>query len=322
VRPAAVTLIALLAMLAGGCGDGEGEGDAGEDLPVVLDYRRSLVVGLTHPTGPPPGADDRTCRPPPQHPRPVVLVHGTFNNRASTWNALSPLLKNMGYCVFSLNYGGRGSRNPIQATESIDTSAGQLAVFVDDVRRTTGVGKVDIVGYSQGGMMPRQYMKFHGGADKVNALIALAPSNRGTNGDLRVYADTIAAKAGRLRSVRASLVRRAYRLLDRACKACEDQLAGSRFMKRLNDPYDTLTNVHYTVISSIHDQVVTPYRSQFLPPGDHVRNIRLQDGCPQDMGDHLSMPFDSVALHYVTNALDPAHASAPACVRVRAGIGG
>ncbi|OEV22738.1 lipase, partial [Streptomyces nanshensis] len=41
-------------------------------------------------------------------------------------------------------------------------------------------GQVDIVGHSQGGMMPRYYLKFLGGAPKVNALVGIAPSNHGT----------------------------------------------------------------------------------------------------------------------------------------------
>ncbi len=38
-----------------------------------------------------------------------------------------------------------------------------------------------MVGHSQGGMMPRYYMKFLGGAAKVNKLVGLVPSNHGTS---------------------------------------------------------------------------------------------------------------------------------------------
>ena len=49
--------------------------------------------------------------------------------------------------------------------------------------RATGASQVDIVGHSQGGMMPRYYIKFLGGAAKVHTLVGLAPSNHGTTLD-------------------------------------------------------------------------------------------------------------------------------------------
>jgi triacylglycerol esterase/lipase EstA (alpha/beta hydrolase family) len=251
-----------------------------------------------------------------------VLVHGTFNNRASTWNAHSPRLKNKGYCVFSLNFGVKRPGSAIGATEAIEDSAKELAAFVDRVLATTGAGKVDIVGYSQGGMMPRQYLKFDDGATRVASLIALAPSNHGTNRDLSEMADRIAETAGRLQSVRRAAIQALRRALDSGCTACAQQLADSEFLAQLNSRAETLPGVRYTVISSVFDNVVTPYRSQFLPPGPNVTNITLQDTCKLDKGDHLSMPFDSVALQHVVNALDPDDATAPRCRRVRPALGG
>lgn len=305
--------------LVSGCGGG---GDGRDDLPVVLSFPKSLAVGFEHPTASPPGADDPDCKPSGEHPRPVVLVHGTFNNRASTWNALSPLLKNEGYCVFSLNFGAKRKGSAVGATESIDASARQLARFVDAVLRLTGAGEVDMVGYSQGGMMPRQYLRFHGGATKVASLIGLAPSNHGTNAKFRRMLERIAAAPGSTRSSREKAVAGFLLGLEKRCRACLEQLAGSAFLKRLNTPPETFAGIRYTVISSKYDQVLTPYKEQFLAPGPNVTNITLQDTCKRDRGDHLSMSFDSVALHHVTNALDPDDATPPKCVPVHPGIGG
>src|SRR6201996_7098978 len=129
-------------------------------LPVIYNG----VYGYAHasPTASPPGANNWSCKPSAAHPRPVILVHGTFADMSDSWQALSPLLYDNGYCVFALNYGsynGSGSLG-IYATGEIAASAAQLGSFVDKVLAATGSSQVDIVGHSQGGMMPRYYMRF------------------------------------------------------------------------------------------------------------------------------------------------------------------
>ncbi len=122
------------------------------------------------------------CKPSSTHPYPVVLVHGTAEDEGSNWVTLSPLLANAGYCVYAFNYGetSMSMGDHIDALGEIAASAGQLSTFVNQVLSKTGASKVDIVGHSQGGMMPNYYIKFLGGASKVHTLIGLAPSNHGT----------------------------------------------------------------------------------------------------------------------------------------------
>ena len=127
----------------------------------------------------PPGANDWACKPSAEHPYPVILVPGTFESMAKNWSTLSPYLKSKGYCVFALNY---GETNGVYATAPVTESAKELAPFVDAVRAATGAKKVDLVGHSQGGMMPRYYMGFLGGAKYVHQLVGIAPSNHGTKG--------------------------------------------------------------------------------------------------------------------------------------------
>ncbi|MDN5758662.1 MAG: alpha/beta fold hydrolase, partial [Tomitella sp.] len=108
---------------------------------------------------PPPGANDWNCEPTAEHPRAVVLVHGTYSNQ-DAWNAMSPALKAEGFCVFTLNYGKdlssvAGRMPGYFATGDIAESAGQLAVFVDRVLAATGTGQLDMVAHSQGGPMSR-----------------------------------------------------------------------------------------------------------------------------------------------------------------------
>ena len=128
----------------------------------------------TSPFGEPTGANDWDCRPSTDRPTPVVIVHGTFGDRKSLLDNLSAAMVDDGFCVYSLDYGNRG-------TGPVEQSAEQLATFVDRVRRATGAAKVSMVGHSQGGMMPRYYIKFLGGAEVVEDLVGLAPSNHGTS---------------------------------------------------------------------------------------------------------------------------------------------
>jgi triacylglycerol lipase len=233
----------------------------------------------------PPGTN--TCRPTTAHPYPVVLVHGTFENAAQNWSSLAPYLQAHGYCVYALNYGNNG-------TGDIPTSARQLKTFVEGfVLPQTGATKVDMVGHSQGGMMPRYYINVLGGAAHVNELVGLAPSNHGTTNPAAATAFS--------------------------CTACRQQYYTSAFIRSVNNP-ETQDTVDYTVIETRYDQVVTPYTSAFLAPDDaNVTNVLLQTKCPGDVSDHVGTAYDPVAFQWVRNALArttaPANESfTPACV--------
>jgi triacylglycerol lipase len=211
-----------------------------------------------------------TCKPSARHPYPVLLVPGTLI--VTTWNVVAPALTARGYCVYTFNYGNHG-------TADIVRSARKLATFVDTVLARTHAKKVSIVGHSQGGMMPRYYIKFLGGARKVDDLIGLSPSNHGTLNPM----------------ILASGV---------ACTACDQQLDGSPFLTKLNRGNETPGPVDYTVIQTLDDVTLVPYSSAFLSgPRSRVTNVTLQNACPSLYVTHLGMPSDPVVLQWVENAL-------------------
>jgi triacylglycerol lipase len=211
------------------------------------------------------------CKPPPQHPYPVVLSPGTYG--ITSWHLIGPQLAQLGYCVFTFSYGNA-------ETAAIPASAHQLATLVDRLLARTGAKRVDIVGHSEGGMMPRYYIKFLGGSAKVDDLVALAPSNHGTINP--------AAFGGALTG----------------CDACGAQQSGSSFLTQLNAGDETPAPVNYTVIATMYDEVVIPYTSAFLSgPSARVTNVTLQRQCPQDLVGHLLITSDPVALQWVENAL-------------------
>lgn len=280
---------------------------ASADLPVVY----SGAYGYAHvsPTASPPGANDWSCEPSAAHPQPVVLVHGTFADMSDNWQALSPLLKNNGWCVFALNYGSYAGSGAVgvYGTGEIRNSAKELSAFVDEVLAATGASQVDLVGHSQGGMMPRYYLKYLGGAAKTHALVGLSPSNHGTT------VDGI--------GILARFFPGGEQFTTALCPACEEQIVGSAFLAELNSGGDTVPGVEYTVIQTRYDQVVTPYTSAFLS-GSNVRNILLQNRCLLDLGDHLSMPYDHIADADVLTALDPLHPRHPLCTPILPTEGG
>ncbi|ANH90810.1 lipase [Streptomyces sp. SAT1] len=262
-----------------------------------------VPAAAAHASGAPSsGWNDYGCKPSSAHPRPVVLVHGTFGNSVDNWLGLAPYLTARGYCVFSLDYGQLPGVPVFNGLGPIDRSAGQLSAYVDKVLASTGAAKADLVGHSQGGMMPRYYLKFLGGAAKVNALVGIAPDSHGTT--LSGLTNLLPYFPG------------AKDLISAATPGLADQIAGSPFVTRLNEGGDTVPGVHYTVIATKYDEVATPWRTQYLS-GSDVRNVLLQDLCPLDLSEHVAIgTVDRIAFHEVANALDPAHATATTCASV------
>ncbi|WP_405791727.1 esterase/lipase family protein [Streptomyces sp. NBC_01506] len=250
----------------------------------------------------PPGANDWSCRPSAAHSRPVVLIHGTWANAYANWAGLAPVLKRAGHCVYALNFGAPDG-DVFKARGPVPESAKEVAAFVDKVLGATGAEQVDLVGHSQGGgLLPRWYLKFEGGAAKTHRLVGIAPSNHGTTASgmaslaksLRVL-DTTARMAG---------------------QAAKDQTVGSDVNVQLDTGGDTVPGVRYTTVVTRTDEVVTPYRQQYLAAGPDapVDNLTLQDACPVDMSAHLGIAYSTVMYGLVLNALDPASARPAHCL--------
>ncbi|MDT2008534.1 hypothetical protein FXW78_37585 [Rhodococcus opacus] len=96
----------------------------------------------------PQGMNDFSCRPSAAHPRPVLLVNGTFENSYANWAMYSPQLKADGHC--------------------------------ETVLAATGADRVDIVGHSQGGLVPLYHINRLGGESKVQDFCPEDQTNHGT----------------------------------------------------------------------------------------------------------------------------------------------
>lgn len=231
-------------------------------------------------------ANDFTCRPPADKPNPVVLVHGLGATASENWYVLAPHLAEQGYCVYAKTYGidprypSRGGIKPM------DQSAVELSAFVDEVLAATGAEKVDLVGHSEGAIMPRWYLKFLGGAAKVDHFVGWAGPNHGTN----LWGIT-------------ELRRRVPGwdgYMGASCGSCPQFMPGSDFLAELNAGDETPGQVHHTVIVTKYDELVTPYQTSFL---DGATNLVLQEVDPANFAGHTSMAWDPLTFDLTLQAL-------------------
>ncbi|HET7689761.1 MAG TPA: alpha/beta fold hydrolase [Nocardioidaceae bacterium] len=284
--------LAAVACLAALLGLTPGSAGAADELPVTYNFLVGAVAAGYPFNADPPGANIWTCKPTKAHPRPVILVHGTAGNKNTNWRTYAPLLKNNGYCVYALTYGVAPGSPPIidqlGGFTSMKGSAEKLAAFVQKVLRSTGARKVDLIGHSQGTIMPAWYVKFLGGARYVRNYVSLAPLWHGT-------------KTGEGMAPFAAVFGFDE---DEApfCTACAQFGPKSKFMARIRQGGAAVDGVRYTNIMTKYDQLVQPWWSG---REKGMRNFAVQDFCSLDLSEHFEIASDPIASVIVLNTLDP-----------------
>ncbi|AIT59965.1 lipase [Corynebacterium doosanense CAU 212 = DSM 45436] len=238
--------------------------DESESLPLIARLRPR---GHTE--------DNWTARPSEGRPWPVILVHGT-GDTPGVYQEMAHELRGDGWAVFAPGYGQR-------ATRPLQESAHNVGAYIDAVLKETGAEKAIVVGHSQGGLVVRYWMRFHGGAAKVHHLVCLATPNHGTTMG-GVISPLIKSKL-------------AEDLVDSLVKswfgpAGFQQVIGSPFIEALNDGGDLDEEVEgYTCIATRSDSVIQPPETCFLK-GENVRNLWVQDLEPRAVILHEDMPRD------------------------------
>ncbi|MEX2196270.1 MAG: alpha/beta fold hydrolase [Thermoleophilaceae bacterium] len=268
----------------------------------------ALTAAPAHaaPEDSPPGANDFSCQPSDEHPRPLVLVHGLGANMDGNWGYHSPRLKAAGYCVFALTYGvderTRAWPYVPGGVIRMEESAPELAAFVQRVLAATGASDVDLVGHSEGTVMPRWYLERLGGAAKVENFVALTPLWRGTEVVALATLRDLAGAEGSapLEGLVASF-----------CGSCPQFLRGSDYLDDLNADGEAVPGVTHTNVVTRYDLLVTPYTSGIMRDGG--TNIVLQDVCPLNLSEHALVARDPVVTQLILNALDPASAAPVRC---------
>ncbi|WP_241384480.1 esterase/lipase family protein [Rhodococcus sp. CH91] len=274
--------------------------------PAASGHAAAAEFAENNPGVAPAGSNDFSCVPTEEHPRPVVLAHGTDSSAYSDFAALAPFLAASGWCVFALNYGlADGAED--YGTGDIPVSAAQFGDFVTEVLDATGAGEVDVVGYSQGATVARYYINELGGAEFVDRWVGLAsPSYGGTFYGLGA---AFAALPGATDIVEGEF-----------SVALVQQVQGSALLTELNTPSDTVPGVQYTTIGTRVDEVIQPAGNVALR-GDGAVNYVIQDLCPQNLTGHFNMVYDPFALHLTRHALAPDRYGLGECGPVALGTG-
>ncbi|MEW2136489.1 triacylglycerol lipase [Streptomyces sp. NPDC005409] len=161
-------------------------------------------------------------------PDPVVFVHG-WNPDPSPWRSMATRFEADGWPADHLD---QWSYNSTQANA---TTAAQLAEEIDRVLARTGATKVDVVTHSMGALSSRYYLKYLGGAAKVDAWVSLGGPNHGTE---------VARWCGGA--------------------ACVEMRPGSVFLKDLNSGDETPGTTRYATWRSPCDTLINPPSSVVL----------------------------------------------------------
>ncbi|GGF45672.1 lipase [Marmoricola endophyticus] len=225
---------------------------------------------------------------PTKGPAPVLLVPGTTQSPEANfdWN-YEPAFTAQGraWCAVRLPAFGMGD---------IAVAAEYVTNGIRTLHAKAG-RKVSVVGFSQGGMVPRWSLKyFPDTRAMVDDMVGIDPSNHGT---LDAYA--VCAVGG-------------------CAPAFWQQQTGSRFLKALNAEQETYAGISYTQMYTATDEIVVPNLgpapSSALTTGAGARsNTLVQSICPVHVADHLTMgTSDAVGYALVQDALGhagPAQAS-------------
>jgi len=162
-------------------------------------------------------------------------------------------------------------------TGDLRVQAKRLAKLAQLMIDRTGVGSVDVVGYSAGGVIARIFVRDDGGDSVVRRVLTLGSPHHGTD------VATLAAQVGG------------------GCpKACEQMVVDSDLVRHLNAGDETPDGPRWVTVRTEGDRTVTPSESAEL---SGALNIVIQDVCPGSTATHAGLPSDPVVLATVDSAL-------------------
>lgn len=226
---------------------------------------------------------------------PVVYVSGS-NDLAVTAQPVVDAMRSAGLDAYLFNVWDPA--NPYTSPYlTVKGNSKRLAGFVDGVLKRTGSKKVDLVSYSQGGIVERYYLKDFGGASKTRATVIMSGMIKGSP------FQTQAIKEGKCPpdSVKDFLPRGIK--IPNPTPACNEMAFGGKEITALNSPSEALPGITYFNITSKQETDAAPYDINLMSGPGTYTNLITQDYCPNDPVFHLTMPHTPSVQSAVISAL-------------------
>ncbi|WP_232675735.1 triacylglycerol lipase [Nocardioides sp. R-C-SC26] len=192
----------------------------------------------------------------------MLVVNGTFGSRSGL-DDLASWLRARGLDVSTMALDGL----LLPGTAPIATSAATIATHVEEIQERTGADQVMLLGYSQGALAMRHYIKYGGGLDVVRVAVSLGGPHYGDN---TAYVCAMFA-------------------------ACRDMLFGSAFLRHLNDGDDTPGDLDWVHLYSTDE-------TWGAIPLDGALNLAVQERCPGREVSHLDELDDAAMRDLVLSA--------------------
>lgn len=281
--------------------------------PVTYTAEAGGVYQITHPGQPWPGVDDWSCQPSVEHPRPVILLHGTGANGVNNWGTVAPALLNEGYCVFAPTYGAVGLLPGIGGALRMSEHVDEMTGYLDRVLAATGAEQADVVGHSQGATVGMHLAKVTR-PGQVGAVVSVGGFAGGASAEglpgLASLASVVDLK-GLAEQISREVPDGPLPIPFSAILDINEHSPTGQVLFDGGTPF--YDGTRYTLIASQFDGMVPPPMS--FPPEDHpgVTKHVLQDTCAQNGSDHAALFADPQTLDLVLNALDPENAVTPRC---------
>jgi triacylglycerol lipase len=163
---------------------------------------------------------------------PVVLVHG-FLDTTAVFNSMTDYLTRNGWEVHSFNL------IPNHGYEKLEILASQVDNYIE--KNFAKEQKIDLIGFSMGGLITRYYLQRLGGIERVQRYLNISAPNRGT---LTAYSLPL--------------------------EGIKQMQPGSKFLADLNQDCQLLNKIQTTIIWTPYDLMIFPAHSSRLEVGQEI----------------------------------------------------